>query len=234
MSVLKSILGFIISALFIISLYLTITSFTIGNLIQKDNIKSFIQTQTTGKLASETCDDLCSEEADYQNCEKYCDYLDVELRERCKEECLRDASQEIAKQSCIEACLSKSNESQQYIYETVDGVYSNKIISDITLDDITLIFRNTLLMLILSLIFGFLIFLVSDKPVSKLGNNIVVVSISLLSMAVIPVFVITPDIPIIKMITSYVLEGLYQQLYFGIILIIIGIVLIVIGKKKGK
>jgi len=234
MSVLKSILGFIVSALFVISLYLTITSYTIGDLIQKDNIKSFIQTQTTGELISETCEELCSGEPETQNCEEYCNNLDEELREACKDACREDISQDIAKQSCIQACLSKSNETKQDIYKTVDEFYSKKIIDDMSLDNITLIFRNTLLMLVLSLIFGFSIFLVSVKPITKIGNNIVVVAISLLSMAVIPVFIITPDVPIIEMITNYIFEGFYQQLYLGIILIVIGVILIIIGKKKGK
>ena len=231
MSVLKSILGFIVSMLFIISLYLTISSYTIGSLVQKDNIKSFIQAQTIGELALETCEELCAGESGSRNCDEYCSYLDVELRDICKNECLKNISQDIAKQSCIDVCLSKSNESQQYIYNTVDEVYSNKIIDGISLDDITQIFKNTILLIVLSLIFGFSIFLVSDKPITKIGNNIVVVGISLLSMAVIPVFLITPGIPMIEMITSYISEGFYQQLYLGIILIVIGVILIIIGKK---
>jgi len=242
MSWIKKIAGFILSILFIISLYLTISSYTIGDLIQKDNIKSFIQTQTTGELASETCEEYCSEEFDYQTCEEYCNYLDVELRQACKNECSRNISEtsEI-KQACIQTCLSKmSNESQEYVYKTIDEVYSKKIIDDINLDDVTLILRNSILFLVLSLIFALPIFFVSDKPILKLGNNIVVVSISLLSMAVIPVFMITPDIPIINLVIDYVLEGLYQQLYIGIALLVIGIVLIIIEKvrerrkKKGK
>ncbi|NIO44229.1 MAG: hypothetical protein GTN36_01580 [Candidatus Aenigmarchaeota archaeon] len=231
MSVLKSILGFIVSSLFIISLYLTITSYTVGDLIQRDNVKSFIQAQTMGELASETCEELCTDELESQNCDDYCSYLDFELRDMCIEECQKNISQDTAKQSCIDMCLSKSNESQEYIYNTVDEIYSNKIVDDITLNDITIIFKNTILFMVLSLIFGFSILLVSDKPITKIGNNIVVVGISLASMAVIPVFIITPDIPMIEIITSYVAEGFYQQLYIGITLIIIGIVLIVIGKK---
>ena len=226
MSVLKGILGFIVSVLFIISLYLTITSFTMIDLIQKDNIKDFIQTQTTGKIISQSCDEYCNDELNNQKCEEECNYMGGV--NECKKICLSETER-----ICVE-CLSKSNESQQQIYNTIDEIYSNEIISGISLDNILSIFRNTILFIALTLIFGFLIFLVSDKPITKLGNSIIWVSISLLAMAVIPIFVITPDIPIIEMITSYVLEGLYQQLYFGIILIIIGIVLIVIGKKKGK
>jgi len=224
MSLAKSLAGFIVSALFIISLYLTISSYTIGDLIQKDKIKSFIQAQMTEEMISQTCEEYCSGE--YQKCEEYCNYLEgVELRQTCKDECLQD---------CIRACLSKSNESQQYIHKTIDEVYGNKIIDDLSFDNITQIFRNNILLLVLSFIFGFSMFLVSDKPISKLGNNLVVVSISLLSIAAIPVFIITPDIPIIKLVSDYVLEGLYQQLLLGVVLIVTGIILVIIGKKKGK
>ncbi len=236
MSLLKSFLGFIFSTLFIISLYLTISSYTIGDLIQKENIKNFIQAQTTGEMASKTCEEYCGSEINYQKCEEYCNYLSGEYKEECKKTCLTNISQTPEmKQACIQACLSKfSNESQQYIYKTIEEIYDKKIIDDISLNDVTMIFKNTILLLVLSLIFGFSIFLVSDKPISKLGNNIVIVSISLLSLAIIPVFVITPDIPIIELVSNYVLEGLYQQLILGIILIVMGIILIVVGRKKGR
>jgi hypothetical protein len=230
MSLAKGVAGFIVSSLFIISLYLTISSYTIGDLVQRDSIKSFVESQTEGEMVSQNCEEQCSSGISYQNCEDYCSYLDVELREECKEACLNET-----KQNCIQMCLSQfSNKSQQYIYDMVDEVYNKKIVDDISLDNLTQIFRNTILLLVLSLIFGFSIFFVSDKPISKLGNNLIVVSISLLSIAVIPMFIISPDISIIKMISDYILEGLYLQLISGVILIVIGIILIIIGKKKGK
>ncbi len=223
MSLAKTLAGYIISVLFIISLYFTITSYTIGDLIQKDNIKNFVQTQLEGNVTTQTCEDYCSDEKG--RCEEYCNELVGELKQMCENECM---------QTCIQECLSQSNETEEYVYKTVDDIYANKIIGNLSLEELTLLFRNTLMFLVLSLVFGVLIFFVSDKPISKIGNNIVVVSISLLSMAIIPVFIITPDVPIIEMVTNYIIEGLYQQLTIGVVLIIIGIILLVIAKFLEK
>ncbi len=229
MSLARGIASFIVSTLFITSLYLTITSYTMGNLIQKDSIKSFIQTQTTGELVSKTCEDLCSGEAASQQCNIKCDYLETELKESCIETCLSEG-----KNICIQMCLSQtSNESQQYIYDAIDEFYNTEIISNINIDDIISIFRNSILFIVLTLIFGFSMFFVSDEPITKLGNKIIVVSIFLLSMVVIPALIIS-NISFIKLITNYLLEGLYEQLYIGIILLVTGIILIIIGKKISK
>ena len=61
-----------------------------GRLIQKDNIKGFVETQTKGELVPETCEDLCKSEAETLDCEKYCNYLDVEFREECKIGCQKN------------------------------------------------------------------------------------------------------------------------------------------------
>jgi len=237
MSLAKSIAGYIISSLFIISLYLSISSYTLGGLLQKENIVGFVENQVTGDIASQTCDKQCSGQADVQKCQEYCNFLDTEsYREQCRNSCTNSSYQESSKEQCINFCTSQisSNESKQYIYKNIDDIYNKKIIDGLSLNSILPIFKNTLLLIILSLIFGFSIFLISDKPVSKIGNDIIIVSISMLAIAVIPVFIITPDVPILKAVIDYVLEGLNRQLIIGVILLMIGIILIVIGKKKGK
>jgi hypothetical protein len=130
--------------------------------------------------------------------------------------------------------LSRTNESQEYLYKTLDDIYSKKIVDDISLDGVTTIFKNVILFLILSLISGLSISFISDKPVSKIGNDIIIVSISLLSLAAVPVFIITPEVSIVKMVADYLLQGLYKQIIIGIVFLVIGIILIVVGKKKGK
>jgi hypothetical protein len=234
MSIAKSVAGFLISSLFIIFLYLAITSYTLGNSLQKENIKEFIQLQLKGEIASKTCDDLCSSEASIQQCEDYCDQLDVNLRQSCRDTCINNSQDSQVKQICIQSCLSRSNQSQKYIFDTIDEIYNKKLISDFSLDDILSILKNFLLFLIISIILGISLFFVSDKPLSKIGNDFVVVAISLLALAVVPMFVITPSISIIKIVSDFLSQSLYQQLIIGIVLLIVGIILVVIGKKKNK
>ena len=103
-----------------------------------------------------------------------------------------------------------------------------------SLNNIAPIFKNTVLFLIISLIFGVSIFFVSEKPVSKIGSNFAWVGISLLTLAVIPAFIVISDISIVKMISDYITKNIYTQAYIGVILLITGIVLVFIGKKKNK
>jgi hypothetical protein len=227
MSLAKSIAGFILSSLFIMFLYLSITSYTIGGLLQKESIKDFVLSQTQEEAVQQNCEDMCSSNVNYEKCTKYCAYLDEDSRKQCEETCLSEA-----KQNCINnICLPQFSKSQEYIFNMIDGVYNKEVFSGVTINDVVPVFNNFLLLLILSLIFGFLIFFVSENPISKLGNDLIIIAISLLSIAVIPVFIITPDISILKLISDYIMEGFKLQIILGIIVLVIGIALAIIGRK---
>jgi len=232
MSLAKSIAGYIISSLFIISLYLSISSYTLGGLLQKENIKGFVQNQMKGGMATQTCENGCSGEFDIQKCQESCAYLETQEHvQECRNICVNNSYQNSIRQNCIDLCM---NETENRAYKIIDDVYSKNIVDDISLDRIFPILRNTLLFLVLCLFFGLSIFFVSDKPLSKIGNNLILVAISMLAIAVIPVFIISSDVPILKTVIDYILEGFYNQLVIGVVLLVIGIILIFIGKKKGK
>lgn len=232
MSLLKNIASFIFSSLFIITLYLAITSYTMGNLVERGNIEGFIQSQLEESVAPQTCENLCNDQF-HQSCEEYCNSSnDTELANRCTSSCINNSQNMVAKDECIQTCLSRSGTSQQYINKTIDDLYSSKIVGGISLDDIVPIFRNNVLFLILSLVFGFLTFFISEKPVSKIGKDFVLVAISLLTIAVIPAFLMTSEMSVVKIISDYVMKSFYQQIVAGIVLIAVGIVLMFTGKKK--
>lgn len=231
MSMLKSLASFVVSSIFIISLYLAITSYAMGDLIQKENIKGFIQSQLNEETAPKTCEDLCINQQN-QGCEEYCNGLsDPQMSQTCKNSCSNDPE---SKEMCVQSCLSKANESEQYVNNFVESIYNRKIIGDMSLNDIAPIFKSTVLLLIISLIFGVSIFFVSEKPVSKIGGNFVWVGISLLSLAVIPAFIVSSDMSVVKMISDYITKNIYTQAYIGVILLVAGIALVFIGKKKKK
>ena len=124
MSLLKSVLSYIISALFVLSLYLAITSYTIGNLIQKEKIESFIHSQINETIIPQTCEDTCNTQYQ-QSCEEQCNSTNI--TESCNNACLNSPHNLEIKQGCIQTCLSRSNSSQQYISKTIDEFYSKKI-----------------------------------------------------------------------------------------------------------
>lgn len=234
MSLAKSVTGFIISSLFIIFLYLAITSYTIGSSLQKENVKSFIQSQLRGETASNTCENLCSNESIVRQCEDNCNLQDVSVRQSCNDACVSNSQDPEVKQMCMQSCLRRANESQQYVFNTIDQIYSKNLASGFSIDDIMSMLNNFLLFLVVSIILGASLFFVSDKPLSKIGNDFVIVAISLLAFAVIPMFIISPDMTIMNAVSSFLSQSLYQQLIAGIVLLVVGIILVVIGKKKNK
>jgi ABC-type multidrug transport system fused ATPase/permease subunit len=234
MSLAKSVAGFIISSLFVIFLYLTITSYTLGNSLQKENIKEFMQSQTKGEAAQSTCEGLCNNETIIQQCEESCRLQNANLEQSCSNICLNESQDPEIKQMCIESCLSRANESQQYVSNAIDDIYSKNIVSGFSIDSILSILKNFFLFLIISIILGVSLFFVSEKPLSRIGNDFVVVAISLLAFAVIPMFIISPGASILNTVSEFFSQSLYQQLIAGIILLVVGIILVLIGKKKNK
>lgn len=233
MSLLKTIESSLFSLLFVISLYVAITSYTMGNLAQKSNVESFIQSQLKESIAPSTCEEMCSNE--YQkSCEEYCNNLNnTNLTDSCINACLTSSHNLETKQACIQTCVSRSNESQQYVSESIDELYSSKI-AGISLNDIAPLLENNILFIVLSVFFGFLVIFVSEKPVLKTGNNIIWVGITLLSIAVVPTILVSSESSVARIISDYIMQSLYNQTIIGVILLAIGIVLIFVGKKKGK
>jgi hypothetical protein len=217
MSLLRGVLAFVISSLFIITLYLTINSYTLGNLLQKENIKDFLQVQMTNDLAAE-------------NCESYCDYLGNESQPAYTE----NYSDNILKQRCIDDCVSRTSKSQEYLSQTVDSIYGREIINGVSLNSVAGMMSNNILMVILTIVLGVSLFLTAEKPISKMGNNLIIVAISLLSMAVVPIFIVSPENSALRIVSEYMFQGIYQQIIIGAILVAIGIVLAILGKKRNR
>jgi hypothetical protein len=234
MSLLKAALAFVISSLFIISLYLTINSYTLGNLLQKENVKSFIQSQASGDMAISNCEDMCSSRSMTSQCDSFCTHVSPELQSECRDECQKNANSAETRQTCIDSCVSRANESQQYASDYIDDAYSKEIVSGLSLEQISGLFSNSLLLLIISAILGLSLFLVAEKPVSKMGSSLIWIAVSVLFVAAIPVVVIKPNDSVMKTVSEYIFSSLYQQLYIAIALLAAGIVLVVIGKKKNK
>ena len=72
MSILRGIAVFLLSSIFVMSLFLGITSYTIGELLQKENLKGFIETSVAPDLIQNQCSDICSNNSQIEDCLSRC------------------------------------------------------------------------------------------------------------------------------------------------------------------
>ena len=97
MSILRGLAVFLISMLFTFSVFMTITSYTLGDLILKENLKTFIKSELSPSL----------------------------LGQECENHCLSFTGEK--KQACIQLCLSElGNRTEETINTAVDEVYGKE------------------------------------------------------------------------------------------------------------
>jgi hypothetical protein len=234
MTLTKSVLTFAVSSIFILFLYLTINSYTLGNTLQRENFRGFISSQLTGDLAPSNCQDICDSQANPETCSNYCSYLEPMMQPPCLESCQDNSHNLLVKQMCVQSCLSKANQSQEQISNAIDAVYNKEIISGVTINQVASVFSNSLLLLLITIISAVSLFFVAERPVSKIGSSVIWVSLSVLLVALIPVVILKPDESVLRMISDYLFASLYQQMIIGVALLAIGIVLMLVGKKIKK
>jgi hypothetical protein len=68
MSISRGIAVFLLSSLFVFSLFMSITSYTLGDLLQKENLKDFIETGIAPDIIENQCNESCSNDIERQNC----------------------------------------------------------------------------------------------------------------------------------------------------------------------
>jgi hypothetical protein len=235
MALLRSAIAFLLASLFIISLYITINAFTFGDKLHRDSIEAFFHNQTTGANAPANCENICSAQVDQQSCQSYCNTLIPDNRPSCIEACQMNTVQTSqTKQLCVQNCLSNSNEMQEAMATSLDSLYNRELIEGITLDNVTSIFSNGLLFLIITALLGLSIFIVDENPAKRLGNSLLWAGISLLSIGILPIFVGGSENFALKLVSDYMSESIFQQIGIAIALIVLGIILITLGKRKAK
>lgn len=208
MPFLRSLTVFILSLIFTFSIFIAITSYNIGNLIQKESIKNFIKSEST-KYLNQECQNQCSQYEDY-------------------------------KDACIQLCLTELiNQTEISVNKVVDDIYQQKFF-DMTLDEVSLFLSQYILFAIIGIFSGILILIASKTPFLSLGKNIISVSISLFISSIAPQFMLASiNLPfnLGKSIKDYFFPSFNQLIYYGIILLIIGIILVIVNyviKKKKK
>lgn len=204
MSLLRKFAAFILSSIFVISLSAFVMSYTLGDIIQKDSLKSFAKSQVVPQMVGQQCEEFCK---NFNETER------IECLQICKEE--------------IET--NRTGEIENTIDEFIDQIYEKEVMS-ISLSDITYILSSILLLGIITLVSGVLLFLASEKPFSSLGWDLVTISVYLLIIGFAPNFIPTGGIgtDIVQNVMGFIFEGLEKQITFGIVFLVIGIVFLVI------
>lgn len=81
MSLARSLLSLALSFLFVTLIFTTISSYTIGSLIEKGNLKSFVNSNIAPEFIEEQCIDLCKGRVDEEDCSKQCLYSSLNQTE---------------------------------------------------------------------------------------------------------------------------------------------------------
>lgn len=217
MSVLRSLAVFLISILFTFTVFMTVTSYTLGDLIQKENLKTFIKTELSPSFLEQ-------------------------LEQQCEDPCLNFTGEQ--KQICMEICISEltnKTDIEGTVNKAVDEIYKKEFFN-ITINDLASLLSQFILFAVLAFISGALILVISEAPLTSLGKNLISVSISLFIAGFLPnLLMVSSNIPVeeVKEVFSgYLAQGLNQQTFFAIIFVVIGIVLIItdyiIKRRKKK
>lgn len=201
MPFLRSLATFILSTIFVISIFTAITSYTLGNLIQKDSLKDFIKSEIGTEFINKQCQENCNQNTDY-------------------------------KDACIQLCITElSNQTQMSVDKTVDEIYQQKLFN-ITLNEISFFLSQYIVFIIIGIFSGILLLIASKTPFLTLGKDFISISISLFISSVTPQMVIASiNLPfnLGQAVRDYLSSGFNQQINYGIILLIIGIILVVIN-----
>jgi len=198
MSFLRKLATYLLSSLFVMLAFTMVTSYTIGDSIQKENIKIFIKSQLDSELAVQQCDEICG-----------------------------NITKTSTKTICLNECLTTiSNQSEEIIDKAMDDIYNKKFMN-ISINEAASLLSNFFLFFILTIISGIALFFVSENPLTTLGKNNISISISLFIFGFLPNLIPLPEIPTIRVMFNYLSSGLKQQIYFGIIFLIIGIIFLI-------
>jgi hypothetical protein len=208
MSVLRDLAVFLISALFTFSIFMAVTSYTLGDLIQKENLKEFIESGLAPDLLEEQCDEFCVNFTGEQ------------------------------KQACAQICIEQiGNRTDESVSRAIDDVYEREFYG-ISINQLAYLLNQFTLFVVLSIVSCALILYLSEEPLSHIGKNLVTISISLFIASFSPNLILSfSNLPVEELLSNYLGKGLDQQTMIATVFIIIGIALIILNyfiKRRKK
>ncbi len=202
MSLVKKILSTIFSFLFLIFLFLSINSYTIGNLIKKENIRNFAKYELGPEIIKNECEKYCSE---------------IELKKVCMEKCFSKLSNKT--DEMINSYLNEYYKKKLFGFSLDE--FSNFFSNSTLFIFLTIIFLIPLFFVSKNPI--------KVVGLNLLNTGISILVTSLLATFSLTKFISLPTE--VKPILDYIVSGLKNNIYISIFLLIMGIILILISYK---
>jgi len=205
MSFLRSLLSFVLSFLFVTLLFTAITSYTIGNMLDKESLKSFVNLNIAPNLISQQCNWYCKGEADVEGCVEECVSENLGQTDKTVNEKIDELYGRKIFGVTLNQVSSLLSQTTLFLLLTLlCGLFLLKA-SESPLDTFGKIFITTSISL----------FIAGFSPNFIVGTTIT-------------------GIPIIEDMFSYLSSGLELQIKIGIVLFILGIILIIIDRYRER
>jgi len=205
MSFLRSLLSFALSFLFVTLLFTAITSYTIGNMLDKESLKSFVNLNIAPNLISQQCNWYCKGEADVEGCVEECVSENLGQTDKTVNEKIDELYGRKIFGVTLNQVSSLLSQTTLFLLLTLlCGLFLLKV-SESPLDTFGKIFITTSISL----------FIAGFSPNFIVGTTIT-------------------GIPIIEDMFSYLSSGLELQIKIGIVLFILGIILIIIDRYRER
>ncbi|MFH0928842.1 MAG: hypothetical protein V1818_00635 [Candidatus Aenigmatarchaeota archaeon] len=201
MSILRGVGVFLLSSLFTFALLTLVTTQTIGDSLQKENLKAFAQSTMGPDIMEPECRAQC------QNFEG----ITEDVLERCVDQCMES----------VELRINETG-------NVIDHLYEREIMGQ-SMDDAVSLMNQTFLFFALTVVSAAMILVVSESPLSTLGKDIISISsITLLISLLTPELVLMfSGASAENMISKYLGSGLEKMALISIALIAIGVALVV-------
>ena len=208
MSILRDLGVFLISALFTFSIFMAVTSYTLGDLMQKENLKDFIESSLAPNLMEDQCEEFCMNFTGEQ------------------------------KQACGQICIEQlGNRTDQGVGMAIDEVYEKEFYG-VSVNQIAYVLQQFTLFVIISVVSCVLILILSEDPLGHIGKNLITISISLFIASFSPNLIMSfSNLPVEELLSDYLGSGLDQQTIIAIVFISVGIALVIANylvKRKKK
>lgn len=177
-----------------------VTSFTLGNAIQRDNFEDFIKENIIPNMTEERCNVLCE------------DYLG-----------------NISYNLCLSECRTGlENQTEETVMNITNQIYSQGIFN-MNLESFSNMLNDYFIHFIIVAIASGTLIIIISKSVYRIGINFILIGVTSLTTALITNMIEIPDVHT-QTIADYLFGAMYQQIYFGVAFLIIGIMLMIADK----
>ena len=205
MSLIRSLLSLGLAFLFVTLTFTAVTSYTIGNLLIKENLKEFVETELAPKLITEQCNWFCQMETLKEECIDLCISESLEQIDQRINEMIEDFYSREIFGITIDQISTFVNQTQLFSFIAIVCLI---LITKIAENPINIIGKSLLTA-------GISLSIAGLSPNMIVGSSI-------------------GGMPVLSDMFSYLSEGLELQMKIGMGLLVLGIILLIAEKVKER